>query len=184
MVRPVNRLHRPFADDHIRTEKASQGDTALFVRVVRRQPAALAEIFERYGGDVHAEASRSAGPERAAAVVHQVFDELWHTPDLYDATSGDLLPHLLCRTRIWGRAGHDSNGHKRPVGVDGATRTVSALAQLPSHQRDAITLARRPGFTYREVAAVLSRSETTVRRDIREGLTRLHQQMTSPPHDN
>ena len=177
-------VHQPTPGTGETTEESPKGDTALIVGVIRRRPKALADIFERYSGDVHAQALRSAGPDLATAVVRQVFDELWQSPQMYETGSGSLRAHLLHRTLVWARDGRGPPDGERDIrSLEPIPDLSVILAPLSPHQREAIVLARRTGYTYREVAAVLDRSESVVKRDIRQGLTRLYEQMTATRND-
>ena len=151
------------------SSRPRQSDFALVVGIARRQPDALAETFERYSASSLELAVQLAGGVRAPAVVHHVFQELWHTAPHLDPAPSDLRMHLLARTAVWAGGGRKE---RSPDGTPGDV--IVQFARLPARQRDAIHESRVSGATYRQVAAKLRRSEESVRRDVREGLTALH----------
>ena len=171
-------------------------DAALARAVVDGSDDALREIYQRHAGAMYALARRVLGDEhRAEEVVQEVFLRLWTEPQRYDAGRGALRSFLYREThsrsieRIrseQARARREADDHRRdPMSVqhDDIEREVwamirselvrDALAHLSEGERQAIELAYFGGHTYREVAAMLSLPEGTVKSRIRLGLNKL-----------
>jgi RNA polymerase sigma-70 factor (ECF subfamily) len=169
-------------------------DGALIVAVGRFNTTALAEVYRRHGGAVHALASRvvGGGPQ-ADDVAQEVFLELWRRPERFDPARGTLRTFLLTiaharavdllrsetarrlredRTaREQATAGYDVEHHAWDLAL--ADQVRAALAELPEDERRPIELAYFGGHTYREVAKLLGEPEGTVKSRIRAGLRRL-----------
>jgi RNA polymerase sigma-70 factor, ECF subfamily len=176
------------------TEPGTASDSTLVVSIGRWQEAALAEVYRRHGGAVHALAQRILGSGTSADDVTQdVFVGLWNRPERYDPARGSLRTFLLtaahgravdvlradtARTareertvRDTATAGYDLERHVWDLAV--AERVKEAMTELPDGERRAIELAYFDGRTYREVATLLGEPEGTVKSRIRTGLRRL-----------
>lgn len=172
----------------------SMGDAALVVAIGRWRDDALAEVYRRHGGAVYGLARRVLGDDtRAEEVVQEVFVRLWQQPERFDSDRGTLRSYLLASAH--GRAVDlvRSEASRRRREEHDARSTVTAaydlehevwdlaladqvkvaLNQLDSDERKAIELAYFGGHTYRQVAALLSQPEGTVKSRIRAGLRRL-----------
>lgn len=173
-------------------EQAS--DASLVVAVGRWHEAALAEVYRRHGGAVHALARRILRSDtQAEEVTQEVFLDLWRTPEKFDAQRGTLRSFLLARTH--GRSvdvvrAEESRRRREerttresataPYEVDRevwdmtvAVQVNEALGALPDEMRRPIELAYFGGRTYQEVAVLLDQPEGTVKSRIRAGLGRL-----------
>jgi RNA polymerase sigma-70 factor (ECF subfamily) len=175
-------------------DPSTASDSALVVAIGRWQEHALAEVYRRHGGAVHALAQRVLGSGSAADDVTQdIFVNLWNRPERFDPARGSLRTFLL--TAAHGRAvdvlradtarsareertardtataGYDLERHVWDLTV--AERVKEAMTTLPVGERKAIELAYFDGRTYREVAALLGEPEGTVKSRIRTGLRRL-----------
>ncbi len=169
-------------------------DAALVVAIGRWQESALAEVYRRHAGAVHALARRVLGsPAAADEVTQEVFLDLWHRPERFDPARGALRTFLM--TKAHGRAvdqlrsetsrrrreeatvrdtataGYDVERAAWDLAV--ADQVRQALGSLPAAERRAIELAYFAGHTYREVADLLDQPEGTVKSRIRSGLRRL-----------
>lgn len=173
-------------------DRASDG--ALVVAIGRYHDTALAEVYRRHGGAVHALAARVLGHgPQADDVAQEVFLELWRRPERFDPGRGTLRTFLLTmaharavdllrseaarraredRTaRETATAGYDLEHHAWDLAV--AEQVRAALADLPEAERRAIELAYFNGHTYREVATILGEPEGTIKSRIRAGMRRL-----------
>jgi RNA polymerase sigma-70 factor (ECF subfamily) len=173
---------------------AGATDASLVLAVARYQDRALAEIYRRHGGGVHALAARILGAGgRAEDVTQDVFVTLWDAPERFDPERGSLRTYLLTiahrrsvdRLRA-DRARSDREVRealaRRDVGYDlerevgdliVADRVRGAVSSLPERERQAIEMSYFGGHTYREVAALLGVAEGTVKSRIRSGLVRM-----------
>jgi RNA polymerase sigma-70 factor, ECF subfamily len=172
----------------------SASDAALVVAIGRYQEAALAEVYRRHGGAVHALAKRVLRSEPLADdVTQEVFLSLWREPERFDAARGGLRTYLLTlahnravdvlrsestrslreerSARETARTGYDLERHAWDLVL--AEQVHEALAELPDAERDAIRLAYFEGRTYREVASILGQPDGTVKSRIRTGLRRM-----------
>jgi RNA polymerase sigma-70 factor (ECF subfamily) len=169
-------------------------DTGLVVAIGRWHEPALAEVYRRHGGAVHALACRVLGSvEQGEDVTQEVFVKLWEHPERFDPARGSLRTFLLTiahgqaidiiRSSTARRAreertaadvatsGYDIERHAWDLQLNDHIR--KAMVDLAPEQRRAIELAYFGGHTYREVAKLLGEPEGTVKGRIRSGLTRL-----------
>ena len=178
-------------------EQAS--DANLVVAVGRWHEPALAEIYRRHGGAVHALARRILRSDPPAEeVTQEVFLDLWRSPERFDPQRGTLRSFLLARThgksvdvvrseearrrreeriaRETATSAYDIDREVWDLAV--ATQVKEALVALPDELRQPIELAYFGGRTYREVAVLLDEPEGTVKSRIRSGLGRLRALLT------
>ena len=169
-------------------------DAVLVVAIGRWNEAALAEVYRRHGGAVHALAQRILGPGgRADDVTQDVFVHLWDRPERFDPGRGSLRAFLVTiahgrsvdllradqarsgreeRTvREQATAGYDLENQIWDLAVN--TQLKAAVGTLPAAERRVIELAYFGGHTYREVSAILGEPEGTIKGRIRAGLRRL-----------
>jgi RNA polymerase sigma-70 factor (ECF subfamily) len=169
-------------------------DASLVLGVARWHQSALAEIYRRHAGAVHALARRVIRSDPAAEeVTQEVFLDLWRGPERFDPQRGTLRSYLLARThgksvdfvraeiarraredrtsREIVSAGYDIDREVWDMAV--ADQVKEALRSLPDDLRVPIELAYFGGRTYREVAEMLEEPEGTVKSRIRSGLKRL-----------
>ena len=183
---------------HLDVEQAS--DANLVVAVGRWHEPALAEIYRRHGGAVHALARRILRSDPPAEeVTQEVFLDLWRSPEKFDAQRGSpavpsCWPGRTASRWTWsGPRSHAADARSRPPGRRRPPPTTStarsgtwpwpsrwrdALGALPDELRQPIELAYFGGRTYKEVAVLLDEPEGTVKSRIRSGLGRLHVNLT------
>jgi RNA polymerase sigma-70 factor, ECF subfamily len=137
-------------------------------------------------------------PARAEDVTQEVFLRLWDRPERFRPERGTLRTFLQMDAH--GRSVdmiRSANAASRRDGVDHVERTSAAAAgteelamteivsaevraallSLPDEQRLPITLAFFDGYSYRDVADLLSVPEGTVKSRIRAGMQRLRLSM-------
>src|SRR5665213_676572 len=169
-------------------------DANLVVAVARCHQPALAEVYRRHGGAVHALSRRILRSDPSAEeITQEVFLGLWQNPEKFDAQRGTLRSFLLARThgksidfirsetarrrredrttRETATAGYDVEHQVWDLAV--AEQVQEALTALPDELRQPILLAYFGGHTYQEVAKMLGAPEGTVKSRIRVGLGRL-----------
>ncbi len=174
-------------------------DASIVVAVGRWHEPALAELYRRHGGAVHALARRILRSEASAEeVTQEVFLDLWRHPEKFDAQRGTLRSFLLARThgkavdvvrseesrrrreerlsRETATAAYDIDHEVWDLAV--AEQVQAALDALPDELRQPIALAYFGGHTYKEVAVLLGAPEGTVKSRIRSGLGRLRTGLT------
>jgi RNA polymerase sigma-70 factor, ECF subfamily len=103
-------------------ETDSRSDADLVQEVGRGSEDALATLYDRYVGGVHATALRIGGdPSLAAEVVQDTFLGLWNRAERYDPARGSLAAWLqtIARNRTIDRL--------RATGRRGPTTTFSSL---------------------------------------------------------
>lgn len=146
-------------------------DAALIERLVRRDEAALAALYDRYAGMLLSVLIRILRDTQAAEeILQDIFFQLWRTASQFDASRGSLPGWLAVIAR--NRAISRLRRHNPAAGEELAERAVtsplnfeSAMAQqqllgrvkgalenLPKEQRAAIELAYFEGLTHSEIA--------------------------------
>lgn len=173
----------------------SSSDPALVIAVARRSERALEELFHRYSAQLTALARRVVRDEQLARdVVQEVFVRLWERPERFDPARGTLRAYLLAdahgrsvdaiRSEV-ARRGREAREYESRLldaspstGDEAVMNILSAevrehLDRLNADERRAIELAYFDGYSYREVAELLSEPEGTVKSRIRSGLMKL-----------
>jgi RNA polymerase sigma-70 factor (ECF subfamily) len=173
-------------------------DAGLVLAIGRYRQEALAEAYRRHGGAVYSLARRLLSDTALAEeIVQEVFLRLWERPERFDPGRGSLRSYLLAQChgrsvdllrsetsrkrreekdlRRTAESGYDVEHEVWDLTV--AERVKGALDSLPDGERRAIELAYFGGHTYREVAAMLSEPEGTVKSRIRAGLRRMRDEL-------
>ncbi len=175
---------------NVETEKE---DVELVRRVAARDADALRELFSLYGKIVFGLAYRILGDRQYAEDCTQdVFVSLWRGAGSYDPKRARVTTWLLTITRntaidlvrryelrradplpdadSWSsRVSPDT----AELAADDAERVAAALAELPTPQLEAVSLAYFEGLSNSEIAARLGVPLGTVKSRIRLGLDRL-----------
>lgn len=174
-----------------------QWERSLVTRIAAGDDAALARAFDQYGAHVYGTAVRLAGRARAADVTGAVFADLWDHPDRFDPSLSGLRAHLVLSARRRAAGGQRAVHAEDPATVCApvvpvpnldeaasaliAGATISdALARLPVHQREAISLASADSLTFREIAVRTGTSESAAISRVRLGLRRLARTLQLP----
>ena len=175
-------------------------DASLIVAVARYNQDALAEIFRRHGGAVHALAKRvTRDTALAEEVTQELFVRLWNEPERYDSARGTLRTFLLMQAHrrsvdvIRSEEARKRREQNESASIAATSYDIDhefgdladreairgALEILPQDERRAIELAFYHGLTYREVAQRLEQPEGTVKTRIRTGLKRMNEALVS-----
>jgi RNA polymerase sigma-70 factor (ECF subfamily) len=173
-------------------------DEALMARVAVGDAEALDHLYQRYSRVVYGLSLRILGAaEPAEDAVQETFWRVWNRGATFQLTGGAFAPWLFgiarnhCidelrrrRSRPTTRGGDDSEvllaiPSNQPA-VDDLTwegerrRLIStALADLPSDQREVIEMAYFRGLSQREIAEQLDNPLGTVKTRVRLGLQKL-----------
>jgi RNA polymerase sigma-70 factor (ECF subfamily) len=171
----------------------SQDDSGLWQRVVDGDRAALGQLYDRYGGLMHALARRILGDAREAEdLVHDVFLEAWRQAADFDPARGSVRAWLVLRLRSRALDRRKSAGFARVDSLD-AERDLEpradaaedptlspdreairrALAALPPDQRQVLVLGYFEGLSSSEIAARLGTPIGTVKSRVAAAMTRL-----------
>lgn len=146
-------------------------DAALMDKVVARDEAALAAVYDRYAAMLSSVLNRILRDSQAAEEILQgTFFQLWRTAARFDAARGSLAGWLLviARNRAISRlrrrnpaAGEElgENSVVLPLNLESSLaqqqllgRVKSAMDNLPAEQRACVELAYFEGLTHSEIA--------------------------------
>jgi RNA polymerase sigma-70 factor (ECF subfamily) len=184
----------PTASDASLNELTS--DFELLMRVQVRDEAALAALYERFGGLLFTLALRIVGDRGAAQEVMQdTFLRCWDRAERYDPARASVAAWLIAVTRnraidvLRGRVhqarlreteilpGSDSPGEPWEADSSEAAATQqvvrAALGELSPPQRQVIELAYYAGLTQSEIARRLGEPLGTVKDRMRTGMAKL-----------
>jgi RNA polymerase sigma-70 factor (ECF subfamily) len=180
---------------------APYDDTALVARMQRRDPQALAELYDRYGRLTFSLILRVVRDTGVAEdLVQETFLRVWNRVHGFDAQKGSIGPWLLAVARNraidWLRStgGRDRNameyeetGHpalycdmeKDLLASDKARRVKSAIEKLAPNQRQVIELAYFEGLSQSEMAERMGQPLGTVKTWVRTALKNLRDELDS-----
>jgi RNA polymerase sigma-70 factor (ECF subfamily) len=174
---------------------APGADRELIARLQRRDPHALAELYDRYGRIAYAlilRVVRDAGI--AEDLVQETFLRVWNRVHGFDAEKGAIGPWLLAVARnraidylrsAGGRERNtielEDNAHpslytdmERDLLLsDSARRVKSAMDKLSPNQRQVIELAYFEGLSQTEMAERMGQPLGTVKTWVRAALKNL-----------
>lgn len=172
-------------------------DLSLIRQITQQSQAALSQLYDRYARIMHAVAYKMLGSvEEAEEVVLDVFSQVWHRADTYNADRGrvDAWLFLMTRSRSLDRLRSRQRQEKvvsastdavqiQPQAVnlpdenlmiqDRRDRVLAALAKIPEDQRKVIELAYYQGLSQSEIVAQTGLSLGTVKTRVRLGLSKL-----------
>ena len=180
---------------------AADGDRDLVLRLQRRDPRALAELYDRYGRLAYALILRVVRDVGAAEdLVQETFLRVWTRAQAFDAQKGSIGPWLLAVARnraidylrsAGGRernnvefeeTGHPSLFIDMEQGIlasDRARRVKAAVEKLSASQRQVIELAYFEDLTQTEMAERMGQPLGTVKTWVRSALKNLRDQITA-----
>jgi RNA polymerase sigma-70 factor (ECF subfamily) len=169
------------------TGRSGETDYRLVTRIVHRDEGAFGAIYDRYSRVVYSVALRVVRDAGIAEdILHDIFLNLWRSPQQFDGARGKLAPWLavIARNRAidWIRkqrlqedlsevqlvADEDMAGEvERKFAIE---RVRLALNALPEKQRVALELAFFQGLTHADIAAQAGEPLGTVKTRIRSAL--------------
>jgi RNA polymerase sigma-70 factor, ECF subfamily len=175
---------------------AAEADRDALVRMVRGDPDALAEVYDRHSRLMYSLALRIVRrPTDAEDVIQEVFSQVWRQAGRYDMSRGTVAGWLvmLTRSRALDRLRRERG--EPPAGdIDLASRDVvdpgtmvdlqlvdaeqaarvrAALEALPDTQRVPLELAYYEGLSQTAIAARLETPLGTIKTRMRQALLRL-----------
>jgi RNA polymerase sigma-70 factor (ECF subfamily) len=162
-------------------------DAILIARTRQRDQNAFALLYDRYSALVYSIALRVLkNPTAAEDVLHDVFLQLWRSPDQFDSARGNFGSWIavIARNRaIDGRRrerpqiGPEDVVLISPVDIETeadrnavAEKVRGVLKEMPEAQRSAIEMAFFDGMTHVEIAAVTREPLGTIKTRIRSAL--------------
>ena len=178
----------------VKTEGESGGaasDWSLLERVVRKDEAALSELYDRYCGLVYSEVKRILRDTGAAEeILQDLFYQVWRTADRFDASRGSFAGWVLVaarnraisKLRKKGDRGEDLENNKVDLKVNLEASTQQSLliqkiravlGSLPEGQREAVECAYFEGMTHTEIAEKTGQPLGTVKTRIRMAMDTL-----------
>jgi RNA polymerase sigma-70 factor (ECF subfamily) len=175
----------------------AKGDGDLLVRLQQRDPRALAELYDRYGGMTFRLILRMVRDRGIAEdLVQETFLRVWNRAGGFDSERGAVGPWLLAVARnraidylrCQGRrteSTFDLNETDHPslfadldtdmLNFDVARQVKKALDQLSAQQREAIELAYFEGMSQTEIAERMKQPLGTVKTWMRRALQQMRE---------
>ena len=196
----VPRMEASKAAARSSVEHTREADHALVMRIVRREEAALAEVYDRYASLVYAVALRVLREATAAEeVLQDTFYRLWMVAARFDPQRGSLPAWLAvaARHRAIDRLRQrdpepDGDSELEAGGADIrvpydledevsrqrlAERVRAAMERLTQAQRGAIELAYFEGLTHTELARKTGEPLGTVKSRLRSAVAALRREL-------
>jgi RNA polymerase sigma-70 factor, ECF subfamily len=177
----------------------TKSDTDLIIRLQRRDPQALAELYDRYGRLAYSLIFRVVRDTGVAEdLVQETFLRVWNRVQGFDADKGSIGPWLLAVARnrtidylrsTTGRARAslelETTEHpalytdmEKDLLVSDKTRRIQAAMQkLSPNQREAIELAYFAGLSQTEMAERMGQPLGTVKTWVRTALKNLRDEL-------
>src|SRR5215831_8683084 len=176
-----------------------EDDTALVVRMQRRDPHALAELYDRYGRVTYSLILRVVRDTGIAEdLVQETFLRVWNRVHGFDAQKGSIGPWLLAVARnraidyLRSAGGRERNAvefeeTERPalycdmekdILTSDKVRVIkSAIEKLSPNQRQVIELAYFEGLSQTEIAERMGQPLGTVKTWVRTALKNLRDEL-------
>jgi RNA polymerase sigma-70 factor, ECF subfamily len=176
----------------------AEGDVELVERLQRRDPQALAELYDRYGRLAYSLIVRVVRDGALAEdLVQETFLRVWNRAQGFDAQRGALGPWLLAVARnraidyLRSASGRERNAleleevdhpslytdmERDILASDKARMIRAALEKLAPNQREVIQLAYFEGLTQTEMAERMGQPLGTVKTWVRTALKNLREE--------
>lgn len=176
----------------------AEGDVELIERLQRRDPQALAELYDRYGRLAYSLIVRVVRDGALAEdLVQETFLRVWNRAKGFDAQRGALGPWLLAVARnraidyLRSASGRERNAleleevdhpslytdMERDILASDKSRMIrAALEKLAPNQREVIELAYFEGLTQTEMAERMGQPLGTVKTWVRTALKNLREE--------
>jgi RNA polymerase sigma-70 factor (ECF subfamily) len=177
----------------------AKGDADLLARLQRRDPQALAELYDRYGRMVFGLILRIV-QDRATTedLVQETFLRVWNRAAGLDSEQGAVGPWLLAvarnraidhlryrgrRPEAWLELNETENPalfvdlQADPLHFDRVRQVKTALEKLSEPQRQAIELAYFEGMSQSEIADRLGQPLGTVKSWMRRALQQMREEL-------
>jgi RNA polymerase sigma-70 factor, ECF subfamily len=179
--------------------RVAEGDGDLVLRLQRRDPQALAELYDRYGRLVFSlilRVVRDAGI--AEDLVQETFIRVWNRVQGFQAGKGSIGPWLLAVARnraidyLRSAGGRERNAidldeaihpalssdiEQSLLNSDRIRRVKAAMDKLSPNQRQAIELAYFEGLSQSEMAERMGQPLGTVKTWVRTALRSLRDEL-------
>jgi RNA polymerase sigma-70 factor (ECF subfamily) len=177
---------------------AAGGDGDLLLRLQKRDPQALAELYDRYGRLAYSLILRVVHDSGIAEdLVQETFMRVWNRVHGFDGERGSLGPWLLAVARNraidylrsaqarhspaeLGQMDHPalySEMEGDLLNRDSTRRIQSAMQKLPAQQREVIELAYFEGLSQTEMAERIGQPLGTVKTWVRSALRSLREDL-------
>jgi RNA polymerase sigma-70 factor (ECF subfamily) len=192
---PPNGPREPALRDTSQPEPSAADLDDCLYRVAAGERAAFDLLYQEMAGPVYGLARRVLrDPAQAEEVAQEVLVEIWRSAGRFDASRGSARAWMMtiAHRRAVDRVRAEQTSHEREaraaassaqIEFDEVVESVEAhldalrvrhcMGGLTELQRESITLAYYGGYTYPEVAALLSTPLGTVKTRLRDGLSRL-----------
>ncbi|MCK3770895.1 ECF RNA polymerase sigma factor SigK [Microbacterium aerolatum] len=182
-------------------EDGTAGDRVaeLLVRVAGGDQASFAELYDLLSSRVFGLILRVlVNRSQSEEVLQEVFLEIWQSASRFAPNRGQgrtwvlTIAHRRAVDRVRAsqsstdrdvRAGirdigvaHDSVAEQVELSIEGE-RVVTALGTLPDPQREALVLSYYGGYSQSEIAVLIGAPLGTVKTRMRDGLSRLRNEM-------
>ena len=174
-------------------------DASIMRRITRREPGALAELYDRYSGIMKALIVRVVHDEAEADdLLQEIFMQIWHQAKNYSPKKGQALGWIVTLTRrraidrLRKRQSYQHaterleirfdqqpeawqhNRIENDIYIDDLREFLRArIEALPTLQKEAIELAFFKGMSQREIAAATDTPLGTIKTRLELGLHKL-----------